>query len=88
MQMSKHHPRYQAWLDKMAVTIRNEVDQEVMMATKLEALNKILLAMLGDARLLDMWWDGQNKAFNYATPREIYQEDPEKVIRYVMEHYR
>ena len=85
--MSKHHPRYQAWLDKMAVTIRNEVDQEVMMATKLEALNKILLAMLGDARLLDMWWDGQNKAFNYATPREIYQEDPEKVIRYVMEHY-
>ncbi len=86
--MSKHHPRYQAWLDKMAVTIRNEVDQEVMMATKLEALNKILLAMLGDARLLDMWWDGQNKAFNYLTPREIYQEDPEKVIRYVMEHYR
>ena len=84
----KHDPRYQAWLDKMAVTIRNEVDQEVMMATKLEALNKILLAMLGDARLLDMWWDGQNKAFNYLTPREIYQEDPEKVIRYVMEHYR
>jgi hypothetical protein len=87
MQM-KHDPRYQAWLDKMAVTIRNEVDQEVMMATKLEALNKILIAMLGDARLLDMWWDGQNKAFNYLTPREIYQEDPEKVIRYVMEHYR
>ena len=86
--MSKHHPRYQAWLDKMAVTIRNEVDQEVMMAPKLEALNKILIAMLGDARLLDMWWDGQNKAFNYATPREIYKEDPEKVIRYVMEHYR
>lgn len=84
----KHDPRYQAWLDKMAVTIRNEVDQEVMMATKLEALNKILIAMLGDARLLDMWWDGQNKAFNYLTPREIYQEDPEKVIRYVMEHYR
>ena len=58
------------------------------MTTKLEALNKILLAMLGDARLLDMWWDGQNRAFNYATPREIYQEDPEKVIAYVMEHYR
>ena len=86
--MSKHDPRYQAALNKAAVTIRNEVDQEVMMATKLEALNKILLAMLGDARLLDMWWDGQNKAFNYLTPREIYQEDPEKVIRYVMEHYR
>lgn len=86
--MSKHDPRYQAVLDKAAVTIRNEVDQEVMMATKLEALNKILIAMLGDARLLDMWWDGQNKAFNYLTPREIYQEDPEKVIRYVMEHYR
>jgi hypothetical protein len=88
MQMSKHHPRYQAALDKAAATIRNEVDQEVMMATKLEALNKILLAMLGDARLLNMWWDGQNKAFNYLTPREIYQEDPEKVIAYVMEHYR
>lgn len=70
------------------MTIRNEIDQEVTMATKLEALNKILLAMLGDARLLDMWWDGQNKAFNYLTPREIYQENPEKVIAYVMEHYQ
>ena len=86
--MSKHDPRYQSALDKAATKIRNEVDQEVMMTTKLEALNKILLAMLGDARLLDMWWDGQNRAFNYATPREIYQEDPEKVIAYVMEHYR
>lgn len=84
----KHDPRYQAVLDKAAVTIRNEIDQEVTMATKLEALNKILLAMLGDARLLDMWWDGQNKAFNYLTPREIYQENPEKVIAYVMEHYQ
>ena len=84
----KHDPRYQAVLDKAAVTIRNEIDQEVTMATKLEALNKILLVMLGDARLLDMWWDGQNKAFNYSTPREIYQEDPEKVIKYVMEHYQ
>ena len=86
--MSKHDSRYQACLDKAAMTIRNQIDQEVMMATKLEALNKILIAMLGDARLLDMWWDGQNKAFNYLTPREIYQEDPEKVIKYVMEHYR
>ena len=86
--MSKHDPRYQIALDKAAATIRNEVDQEVMMTTKLEALNKVLIAMLGDARLLDMWWDGQNRAFNYATPREIYQEDPEKVIAYVMEHYR
>lgn len=51
-------------------------------------LNTILLAMLGDARLLNMWWDGQNKAFDYATPREIYQENPEKVIAYVMEHYQ
>jgi len=56
--------------------------------SKLEALNKILVAMLGDPRLLDMWWNGQNKAFDYATPKEIYEENPDKVINYVMEHYR
>ena len=55
---------------------------------KLEALNKVLLPMLGDARLVDMWWNGQNKAFHYATPKEIYEETPEDVIKYVMEHYQ
>jgi len=86
--MSKQHPRYQAALDKEALTIRNQIDKEVMMTMKLEALNKILLAMLGDARLVDMWWNGQNKAFHYATPKEIYEETPEDVIKYVMEHYQ
>ena len=84
--MSKHHPRYQA-LDKVALNMRNRIDEE-MMATKLEALNKILLAMIGDPHLVTEWWNSQNKAFHYATPREIYEENPEKVIAYVMEHYR
>ncbi len=86
--MSKHHPRYQATLDKAAVTIRNQIDQEVMMTMKLEALNKVLLAMLGNHQLVDMWWNGQNKAFHYATPKEIYEETPEEVVNYVMEHYQ
>lgn len=86
--MSKHHPRYQAWLDKVALNMRNRIDEEVMMATKLEALNRILFAMIGDSHLVNLWWDSQNRAFDYATPKEIYEENPEKVIRYVMEHYR
>ena len=68
--------------------MRNRIDEKVMMATKLEALNKILLAMIGDPHLVTEWWNSQNKAFHYATPREIYEENPEKVIAYVMEHYR
>ena len=68
--------------------MRNQIDEEVMMATKLEALNKILFAMIGDPHLVTEWWNGQNRAFDYATPKEIYEEDPEKVIAYVMEHYR
>ena len=86
--MSKQHPRYQAALDKEALTIRNQIDKEVMMQMSLDELNRTLLAMLGDARLVDMWWNGQNKAFHYATPKEIYEETPEDVIKYVMEHYQ
>jgi len=86
--MSKQHPRYQAALDKEALTIRNQIDKEVMMQMSLDELNRTLLAMLGDARLVDMWWNGQNKAFHYATPKEIYEETPEDVVKYVMEHYQ
>ena len=83
----KHDPRYQAWLDKMAVTIRNEVDQEVM-TMKLEALNKMLLALLGNEALVTMWWDGQNRAFDYKTPREVYETAPTRVINYITGHYQ
>ena len=85
--MSKHDPRYQAALDKAAVTIRNEVDQEVM-TMKLEALNKMLLALLGNEALVTMWWDGQNRAFDYKTPREVYETTPTRVINYITGHYQ
>lgn len=55
---------------------------------RIEELNKILLAMIGDSHLVKEWWNSQNLAFHYATPREIYEEDPERVINYVMEHYQ
>ncbi len=86
--MSKHHPRYQAALDKEAVTIRNQIDKEVMMQMSLDELNKVLLDMVGNHALVALWWNTQNKAFHYATPKEIYEETPEQVINYVMEHYQ
>jgi len=55
---------------------------------RLEKLNKILMAMIGDSHLVNEWWNSQNKAFDYATPKEIYEETPDKVINYVMEHYQ
>ena len=51
-------------------------------------LNKILFAMIGDSHLVNEWWNSQNKAFDYATPKEIYEETPDKVIDYVMKHYQ
>lgn len=54
----------------------------------LEELNKTLLAMCGNQRHVTLWWNTQNQAFHYATPKEIYEETPEKVINYVMEHYQ
>ena len=44
--------------------------------------------MIGDPHLVTEWWNRQNKAFHYATPKEIYEETPERVINYVMEHYQ
>lgn len=55
---------------------------------RLEELEKTLLDMLGNPALVTLWWNTQNKAFHYATPKEIYEETPEKVVNYVMEHYQ
>ena len=49
-----------------------------------ERINYLLLSALGSAELVHRWWNSVNIAFDYATPEQIWQEEPERVANYVI----
>lgn len=52
-----------------------------------ETLNKAVLALLGNSESLAMtWWNSANRAFEFKTPFEMYNQDPEKVKSYLMDY--
>lgn len=53
-----------------------------------ELLGDLLMPLLGSQELIDMWWTGQNRAFDFKTPNEMFEIDQHKVIDYVKAQYR
>ena len=52
-----------------------------------ESLNKVVLALLGNSESLAMtWWNSPNKAFEFKTPFEMYNQEPEKVKDYLLDY--
>jgi hypothetical protein len=49
-----------------------------------ERLNWLLISALGDKELVYKWWQSPNQAFEYATPEQIWSEEPERVANYIM----
>ena len=49
-----------------------------------ETLDIMLINILGSTELLSIWWGGQNKAFGYKTPEEVYTANPQKVVDYIL----
>jgi len=48
-----------------------------------EKCNIILEALLGNNELISIWWSTQNRAFEFQTPRDVFQTDPDKVVKYL-----
>lgn len=47
-------------------------------------LDKMLLGLLGDHELIDVWWNSPNKAFEYNTPQQMWQPDTySQVVKYI-----
>lgn len=50
------------------------------------AINRALLAMLGDNELVDRWWTTPNRRWSGATPQECWEQNPTEVKNYILEH--
>lgn len=55
-----------------------------MDSDKKRKLNIILFAMLGSDDLVNRWWESPNLAFENKTPNQMYDEDEQQVIDYVL----
>jgi len=46
----------------------------------------MLFAMLGSDDLVNKWWESPNLAFESKTPNQMYEEDEQQVIDYVLSY--
>jgi hypothetical protein len=47
-------------------------------------LNRLLLSLLGKEEFVKTWWDSSNLAFNMKTPKQMFAEEPETVVNYIL----
>jgi hypothetical protein len=57
-----------------------------MDSDKKRKLNIMLFAMLGSDDLVNRWWESPNLAFENKTPDQVYEEDEQQVIDYVLSY--
>jgi len=57
-----------------------------MDSDKKRKLNIMLFAMLGSDDLVNRWWESSNLAFENKTPNQMYDEDEQQVIDYVLSY--
>jgi hypothetical protein len=57
-----------------------------MDSDKKRKLNIMLFAMLGSDDLVNKWWESPNLAFENKTPDQVYEEDEQQVIDYVLSY--
>ncbi len=57
-----------------------------MESDKKRKLNIMLFAMLGSDDLVNKWWESPNLAFENKTPNQMYEEDEQQVIDYVLSY--
>lgn len=46
-------------------------------------LDGLLFAALGDAVLVERWWNSANQAFDQARPIDVFEQDPCRVRDYI-----
>lgn len=46
--------------------------------------SSVLMSLLGSKELVDKWWLSPNRAFSEETPLKTLDNDPEKVVNYIL----
>ena len=57
-----------------------------MDSDKKRKLNIMLFTLLGSDDLVNRWWESPNLAFENKTPDQVYEEDEQQVIDYVLSY--
>jgi hypothetical protein len=50
-------------------------------------LNRMLMGLLGSEELVQRWWTIPNRAFDYQTPRQVFDTIPDRVAQYVLDQF-
>lgn len=57
------------------------IDDEV------DRINALLLPLLGNQRLVNLWWDTPNYALDMKTPADVWEYDQKRVFEYIRKQY-
>jgi hypothetical protein len=57
------------------------IDDEV------ERMNRLLMPLLGNQRLVNLWWDTPNHSFDMKTPADVWDYDQKQVFEYIRRQY-
>ena len=56
--------------------------------TETEArLNRLLMGLLGSDELVQRWWASPNRAFDYQTPKQVFDTMPNRVVQYIHDQF-
>lgn len=53
------------------------------MNSKFEEAQILLYSMLGNVDLVNQWWNTPNKGFDDKRPNEIWEKNPDRVLKYL-----
>ena len=67
--------------------VKNIMELVMDLERKRVAINTALLALIGDPKLVDLWWTSPNRAFEDKTPHAVFQTDPQQVCDYILMYF-
>jgi hypothetical protein len=50
-------------------------------------LNRMLMSLLGSDELVQRWWTSPNRAFDYQTPKQVFDTNPNRVVQYILDQF-
>lgn len=57
------------------------------MSLQKERLFRVLTLHFQSEKQALEWWNQPNRRFEYRSPEEIFEHEPEKVAKYIHEHF-
>lgn len=66
---------------------KDAIRSHFLMNDEIVRLNRLLLALYGTEKSVDLWWITPNAAFGQATPLETFQKWPTRVAEFIHQQF-